>query len=147
MAVKEAAQDVVSSIVLVDDNHLSLPVDMDHRYSFEGHIPFELLGILSGFSFALSAPGDGQGTVIAMTAEVLNAQADSLSKVKVDFTSPMTVKGGLAAIGKHVLKLKGILFVATGFTGNFKFQFAQNVADVGAIRVREDATLELEDYA
>jgi len=144
---KEASQDVVSSTVLVDDAHIIYPVDMDHRYAFELEVYFQLLGIVSGYSFALSAPGQGLGTLIEMSAEVMNGVTGATINGKVDVVAPMTISGALATIGRHRLRIKGLMQIATGFTGNFKLQFAQNVSDVGAIRVNLGTSMEIEDYA
>jgi hypothetical protein len=144
---KETNQNVISSTVLVDDELLQYPVDMDHRYRFEADIPFRLLGVASGYKFGITAPGEGFGTSIQATGEVLNGVTGAIAGAKVDLNAPFTMSGALATIGVHVLRIKGMVLMATGFFGVLKFQFAQNVSDVNAIRVLAGANIEIEDFA
>ena len=143
---KPAQQDVVSNTVLQDDADLVIPVDMSRRYAFDAHILFQLLGTASGYKFGISAPGDGVGTFIVRSAQVFDGVNNTIVNTQSDYVTPILISGALAVIGKHILRIKGVLQIAAGFTGDFKFQFAQNVSDAGAIRVLGGSTIEMEDY-
>lgn len=140
-------QDVLNSTILVDDQELAIPLDMDHRYCFRAIIPFRLLGSLSGFSFALSVPGEGQGSTISAVLKVFSGPADNLLNAKVDQNAPVTINGIATPAGRYSLEIDGLIRVATGFTGGLSLKFAQNVADpVNAFRRLPDAMLMIDDY-
>jgi hypothetical protein len=128
------------------DTDLVFPVEEGLRYTFQGVIPFRLLGASSGYKFQLvESDGLAVGTVISGSLEVYNGVTNSLVNVKADQNAPVSVNGALASVGLHLLKVSGIIFMGTGGPGTLKLQFAQNVADaVNPIRILQRSYFQME---
>lgn len=127
------------------DTDIAFQMDAGLRFTFEATILFRLLGTTSGYKFQLAdTDGVAVGTVISGSLEVYNGVSNALVNMKPDQNAPLSVNGGLATVGLHLLQVNGIIFLGDA-PGTLKLQFAQNVADaVNPIRIMQRSYFQME---
>lgn len=136
VAVKAADEDVTSSTVLQNDDHLSFAVGAGERWAFEMFLKFEDTAVgsgASGFKIAFTLPAASYGFATWETSNVgsANAIADITVGTNIGFA-------GTNGIGYSTVR--GVVLVA-GTAGTVQFQWAQNASDTAPTRLHAGSWL------
>jgi hypothetical protein len=134
-------QAVTASTTLVDVIGLSMNIPRDQKVKFEFYVPFSLADVASGWKFQVvlsTAFTNFVNHVLVFDGVTPGAFVNSTVQV-----ASAAVAGALAVAGNHICYCTGQLENSNngGLPINIKLQFAQNVADAGAITILRGAYL------
>jgi hypothetical protein len=124
-----ADQAVTSSTALVDVTGFTFAMEASRTYGFDGHLYFNLGGVVSGVKLGVGLPASPTNTNYML--EVVNGTGLSLVALGMN----AGVATALATGGLHVSRVGGIIENGVN-AGNLSLQFAQNTSNGSAITAK-----------
>jgi hypothetical protein len=143
---KTAAQPVTSSVALVDDTILQFPITAAGTYTFRMHVVFSSTVTNANLRFRHTCTGTGLSGIRITRRHIIpagTAYAGIITEAAFS-AADVTVVGASANPG--FIWIEGT-FTTTGTTGDFKFRWAQNIAQATATNVQPGSYIEYKKIA